>query len=242
MVQTLQTSGKENEERQVPRPMIGVYCLRRRDPDPNSTLAQELELAVDACLVNAKVCESLGQKGKQQTWELLAKAAEGQIALAFDEWSGLHGGALGPKLVAKILEYYESLGDVQMLSTIVCVLRLCSQLVESRQHRCLLPYGQDEKYDTYIWRYADLLYGWGLLTIRAELLKHLSRVMVESEVVPESNQENEPQPGIGMVFTCPRCCTESQRGINFCRSCQDFAFRCVICDNSVRGLFTCCER
>jgi hypothetical protein len=196
------------------------------------------------------VCKVFGEIEKAEVWELLAQIVDSRLTEmgdAFDGWGGRGSGALGAGLVDTFLRYYETLGDVQMLSTMVCVLRGNrdkARAIAGGSRWSILPKGHDEKYDTYIRRYADLLYGWGALTIRAELNKHLVRVLPLTEA-GQSAQGGElddgRSPGIALVFTCPRCGNEAEFGTNICRWCQDYAFRCGLCDNAVRGLFTVCE-
>lgn len=185
-----------------------------------------------------------------ETWKLVAKVIRNRIENSghgFDGWGGAGGGALGVSLVGNLLRFYESLGDVQMLSTLVCVLRIKRQerKIGKGHGWYLLPPDTDARYDLYIRRYADLLYGWGLLTIRAELNKHLVRTMspVDSGLVEVTDRidESVSSAGIALVFKCPRCAEISEFD-NRCRSCNDYAFRCAICDNAVRGLFTVCGR
>jgi hypothetical protein len=215
------------------------------------------------------VCKTLGERGKQsvspvrfsamslwltsrvdwmflmQVWDLLAKVVASRCndsGTTFEGPSAVGGGALGTKLVTSLLNYYESLCDVQMLSTIVCVLRCRHRDPLTSSQWSLLPVGQDDKFDLYIRRYADLLFAWGLLTIRAEVNKHLSSLPANSPYGIESLPQDLDRNHIAHVFTCPRCSKETMFDTNFCRSCQDYAFRCIICDNSVRGLFTACDR
>lgn len=204
----------------------------------------------DILLQNAMACGSDGQCEKRDSWLLLAKIVRDRVTQKYHEhdgWGGRSGGSLGVGLANNILRYYESVGDVQMLATIVCVLRFGQRsLVDGKkQILSLLPSEFDIKYDTYLRRYADLLYGWGLLTTRAEVIKHL--VNFEAETVypgTESGQEEdlEREPGVALSFQCSRCSSSSEFGTNFCRKCQDYAFRCSICDNAVRGLLTVCSR
>jgi len=233
---------------------MGVYTLRADDPDDNSHKRdKQLAEIEEMCLHNAKVCEHAGEAGKKQTWELVAKAVESGFSkarTACDSWGGHGGIALSVDLVSNILRYYESLGDVQMLSTMVCVLRAASQEAgTSRKPWGLLPRGQDDKFDMYIRRYADLLYGWGLLTTRAELNKHMVRVPTHREGGHQGDAPSQDNglgenrtPGIAYCFTCPICSNETVPGKNYCSTCQDYAFRCIICDTAVRGLFTACDR
>jgi hypothetical protein len=156
-------------------------------------------------------------------------------------------------MVANLLRYYEALGDAQMLSTIVCVLQSRPHISGARsrakpllsQHRGLLPSNQDDKFDTYIRRYADLLFSWGLLTTRAELNKHLASTPHGFGSNPAGDgpwfdDGRQTAATVAQAITCPRCLTETG-GSNFCLVCRDFAFRCIICENAVRGLFTSCE-
>ena len=190
------------------------------------------------CLRNAEVCKSLGENEKSRVWSLLSQLVDMRLnenRSSFDGWGGFGGAAFGMSMVKNLLRYYESLGDVQMLSTIVCVLR-DSRRQSDKPGLKLIPSGQDEKYDMYMHRYSDLLYGWGLLTIRAELLKNLVRPYLSTELtqrIPGAPEgEHFDVSGIGLLFSCPRCGGDTEPGTNCCRSCQDYAFRCALCDNA----------
>ena len=222
--------------------------------DKNASVLQSIK---EICTHNASVCKTVGNVEKEGVWNLLAQTVESQIYEG-----GEQGAALGVDLVANFLQYYERLGDAQMLATMFCVLsggyRGTSQPGSPR----LLPRGQDEKYDTYIRKYAELLYGWGLLSHRAELNKHLIRIPFrgkwdlsaeesqhlrhlpsghEGSLKLEEKSDATRSPGVAVIFHCPRCGQDADFNTNMCRSCQDFAFRCSICDNAVRGLFTVCN-
>ena len=225
---------------------LGVYALRKPRMDDNAIDIVELEEIKRICLHNASICETCGESEKEGVWNLLAQTVESQMmdeGKAFNGWGGNGGGALGVDFVSNLLKYYESLGDVQMLSTIFCVLSGGHRSTRRSGHPFLLPQGQEEKYDAYIHRYAELLYGWGLLTVRAELNKHLLRAPAEREVEVSLEEQGEPGRGAGIavVFDCPKCGRNAEFNSNVCRACQDFAFRCSICDNAVRGLFTVCD-
>lgn len=234
------------------RTQPGVYALNSETFGTGiSEDDQKLSQIKEICKHNARVCAKIGDSGKEGVWQLLAQMVDRRLNErpdAFNGWGGKGGGALGVDLVANIMRYYETLGDVQMLATVVCVLsggrRNQRQQDGSRGHLYLLPTGQDQKYDAYIRKYSDLLYGWGLLVKRAELKKHLVQHVQHSEgmfhdAAAVANKGR--SPGIAIVFSCPRCGEEAEFGTNICRSCQDFAFRCSICENGVRGLFTVCD-
>jgi Zinc-ribbon, C4HC2 type len=196
------------------------------------------------CLHNANVCERLGEHQKKETWIVVSKIVRSRIqrlGQGFDGWGGLGGGSLGVGLIDNILRYYEALGDVQMLSTLVCVLRDRS----GQRGWFILPTDQGMRYDAYIRLYAHILYGWHLLTIRAELNKHLVRSapMLEYGGLDAADVVNnkDSSPGIAFVIKCPRCSNDNEYGANYCRSCRDYSFRCALCEHAVRGLFTVCE-
>ena len=178
---------------------------------------------------NAKVCEELGEMPKMGTWRLVSKVVQNKRnrrGRGFDGW----GEALGGNLIGSLLTFYESLGDVQMLSSLVCVLRDNGQC---RRKLFILPKDHSSRYDLYIRCYSDLLYGWGLLTKRAELVKHLTQSILLDEV-----NDDEGMGGLAFDIECPQCSGNTHFG--YCRPCNDFSFRCTICDNAVRGLFTVC--
>jgi hypothetical protein len=246
---------------------IGVYALRIKvkQEEYKHELQRFLVNAKEACYHNAEVCRSLGENEKTDVWEVLADVVQSQLENTtcndYDGWSTtMRNGALGRGLVESFLKYYQSSGDVQMLATIVCILR--SHIYQNigtstngvgNKVESLLP-DDDAKYDSYIRRYSDLLYGWGLLNIRAELCKHLfqttmslpdnfwekSSCLVLDEKGDKILNNKNNTPGIAFVFRCARCDADTDIGSNYCRSCQDYAFRCSICDLSVRGLFTVC--
>lgn len=225
---------------------LGVFTLPRV-PTAN-VVSLELQQMKDICLHNAEVCMSVGETEKHEVWCLIAQLVDMRLnensPTRFDGWGRFGGMSFSVSLIENLLRYYESLGDAQMLATIVCVLR---SKRDSGLDACkLIPNSGDEKYDIYIRRYAELLYGWGLLTIRAEVLKHLSHPPIDSKRVRRLSgafdEDVTTEPLIGFVFSCPRCEGETDFGTNYCRSCRDYAFRCSICDNAVRGLFTFCKR
>ena len=217
---------------------LGVYTLNAAREDTEEL--EELESVQEICLHNASVCASFGETEKEAVWNLLAQTVERQRDTTLSGWGGCGGGALGVDLVSCLLRFYESLGDVQMLATIACVLRGCSRRLHNKGSCILLPQGNDERYDAYIRRYAELLYGWGLLSVRAELNKHLLFVprRREGDMSMEEETESGRTPGVAVAFLCPTCGRETNS--NFCPTCRTF-FRCAICDQAVRGLFTVCD-
>ena len=248
----LSTRGQRAVGQTDPSPRLylqpGVFTLQASNGESED---DELVNIERRCFHNANVCERLGEHHKKETWNVAAKIVQSRIQClgqGFDGWGGLGGGALGVGLVSNILRYYEALADVQMLSTLVCVLRdrRPENRIGGRRGWFLLPPDQDMRYDSYIRRYADILYGWGLLTKRAELNKHLIRSIPMFECGGlESTDADDEKPcssqGIGFVIKCPRCSCDSTFGTNYCRSCRDYAFRCALCDQAVRGLCTVCD-
>ena len=237
-------------------------------PEDLSFLAlEQLDRTVELCLYNAAVCSDLQQNGKADAWSLLAQVVghlSKDVRDDFDGWGGPGGGALGGDLVESILQFYELHGDVQMLATIVCVLSGGSdRRMSNRSHRMeqetnscirnLLP-DDDKRLDSYIIRYASLLYAWGKLTTRTELNKHLAHSIpggggeilipleqgVEGRLQKAFVPNDGVAPGITFAPLCPRCHKPANPETNVCTSCKQYAFKCSICMNAVRGLFTTC--
>ena len=225
---------------------LGVYTICEEKKGDDNKDVKELKNMKRICLHNSSVCEAFGETEKEGVWKLLAQTIESQMedeGKTFNGWGGNGGGALGADLVSNLLKYYEGLGDVQMLATIFCVLSGGHRTIRRKGHPYLLPLGQEERYDSYIKRYAELLYGWGLLSIRAELNKHLLRIPNEREGDVSLEEKADPgrAPGIAVVVKCSKCGRDADFNTNMCRTCQDYAFRCSICDQAVRGLFTVCD-
>jgi hypothetical protein len=108
-------------------------------------------------------------------------------------------------IISKIVEYYHSISDFQMVSLIVAIFSVRGFRADVRV-------------------YAEVLYGWGFLELRLELLKTTG---VKS-VVDVSNE------GLGVGLLCFRCGKEgSSSGV--CGDCKRFASRCSICHDKVRG-------
>ena len=217
---------------------LGVYTLNATQE--NTVEMEELASVQEICLHNASICASFGEIEKEGVWNLLAQTVERQRDTTTNGWGGCGGGALGVDLVSNLLRFYEALGEVQMLATIACVLRGVSRRL-SHSGRCiLLPRENDERYDAYIRRYAELLYGWGLLNVRAELNKHLRITPTgrEGDISMDEDTDTGHTPGVAVAFLCPTCGCENDS--NFCPTCRKF-FRCAICDQAVRGLFIVCE-
>ena len=211
------------EESLDPRSKLGVYALRK--VAPTSATNKELMEMKEICLHNSQVCSDVGEDEKCRVWQLIAQLVEtflNEKVSSFDGRGGFGGAVFGMALVENFLRYYESLGDVQMLSTIVCVLRDKRHQQPEGLSFKLVPPGQDEKYDMYIRRYSDLLYGWGQLTTRAEVLKHLVNPTPNADMTPwlpgQPEEEEGMAGGIGLLFSCPRCAGETEPGTNVCRS------------------------
>lgn len=256
---------------------LGVHMVAQVEKLSDFFLKQ-CDLTVELCVYNAAVCMDLNQKDKADTWSLLGQTVEHMakdLHNNFDGWGGPGGGALGKDIVAGILQYYELHGDVQMLATIVCVLsggvgrhEVRDKDQSSREGltnsyvRNLLP-EDDRRLDSYITRYATLLYQWGKITTRAELNKHLAQSSHESNrkqvlggevLVPigsgdegrllkhfiSSPESSHDSPGVTFAPLCPRCQKPANTETNVCEECKQYAFKCSICENSIRGLFTTC--
>lgn len=212
----------------------GAYVLRRAMPTNNHVL----EAMKTICEHNATVSEELGESEKATTWALLSQVVAGRMHISCSShWNPKASFAVGSNMVHLILKYYENMGDVQMLATIVCVLR--QEPVPTDGVSSILPKEMDVGYDGYLRRYADLLYCWGLLSLRADLNKRL-RYMYEEREVFGLMPKPQTSTGITIFSECPRC--RKPTTSNYCRACSDYAFRCTLCDMAVRGLFTVCNK
>jgi len=223
----------------------GVHTLRIQRHDRKSIFLDELEEIHQLCLHNAEISKSCNEVEKESVWRLLAETALTQMdedGKMFSGWGGKGGGALGIDMVNNFFLYYEALGDFQMLATMFCVLNGRYSKDQRPNRPSLLPKCREEVHDTYIIRYAELLYSWSLLNTRAELNKHLQRRHEQNDFQFQSIEEGKQQSfDLGVKMSCPTCENEVDSRTNFCQNCMDFAFRCSICDTAVRGLFTFCE-
>ena len=232
---------------------LGVHMVCQVETLSDFFLKQ-CELTVELCIYNAGVCVDLGQKDKADTWSLLGQTVENMgrdLHNNFDGWGGPGGGALGKEVVAGILQYYELHGDVQMLATIVCVLSggVGRHAIRDEDQRSLkdasnayvrnlLP-EDDRRLDSYITRYAAILYQWGKITTRAELNKHLAQSLHENSknqvlggevLVPigpgdegrlqkdfvAPSEASPDSPGVTFAPMCPRCQKPANPETNVC--------------------------
>eukprot|EP00984_Skeletonema_dohrnii_P027712 scaffold17342_cov112-Skeletonema_dohrnii-CCMP3373.AAC.5 len=231
---------------------LGVYMLE--NPQTPDAAADRLSITRNLCIQNAEICMDCGQQSKADTWTLLAQTIESMEifeADVFDGWGGAND-ALTTGIVEQILRYYESQADYQMLATIVCVLtfgrdrrKSSSKSFGQQDDYQLLPKFDDRRYDNYLYHYASLLYGWGILTVRSEVSKRLAYGIPGggAEIVSESQTNQEKSTSIvsntgvtGITFTpiCQKCLTPVDE-TNVCRKCKDYAFQCSICCHAVRG-------
>ena len=224
---------------------LAVHTLRIQRHNRKSIYLEELEEIHQLCLHNAEISKNCDDNEKESVWNLLADTVTTQMnadGKMFNGWGGKGGGALGIDMVNNFFLYYEALGDVQMLATMFCVLSGRYSQYQSTDRPSLLPKCREEVRDTYIIRYAELLYSWGLFNTRAELNKHLQRNHQQDDFRSQSTEEGKVEPfDVGVTLSCPKCGNEVDSRTNYCRICRDFAFRCSICDTAVRGLFTFCK-
>lgn len=208
---------------------LGVYTLTEERAPPGKK--EREERVHDLCEHNAEVCMKLGQSEKASVWKILSQMAENVLEDEHDNfngWGGAYGGSLGRDLVASFLDFYQAQGDVQMLATMVCVLS-GGRRNKIAEGKSLLPASHDDRYDTYIRRYADVLSGWRLMSLCAELNKQLVQRLPGNDTVT-----------VDLVVWCSTCHQEATGGSGICRQCRNYTFRCSICDIAVRGLFTVC--
>lgn len=207
---------------------------------PDMVEIHYLQHKIDICMHNAEVATNIDQHGKSQVWRLIADIIEGIAGNSYDDFDGWHsinGSALGRELILNILHFYETNGDVQMLATIVSVLR--SRRQDPISLYDLLFTDDSRRYDLYIHFYSQLLYSWGKLITRVELNKHLSQRSLDNDsTIIENNALSRDKE---MFSPCCQLCNRlANPETNICQHCNHYAFRCSICTNAVRGLFTVC--
>jgi len=218
------------------------YCIQKYDR--KTIYLGELEEKRQLCLHNARVSKVCGEVEKNSVWNMLAETVLSQMDEDGKMCNGLGGkggGALGVDMINNIFLYYEALQDVQMLATMFCVLSDCHHQDQMSIRPFLLPKNREKICDTYINRYGEILYSWGLLNTRAELNKHLRKYEQNALKFMPVEEGIEEGFDLGVALSCPKCHNDVDSRTNYCQSCRDFAFRCSICDLAVRGLFTYCE-
>lgn len=89
----------------------------------------------------------------------------------------------------------------------------------------LLDPKQTLQYDEFKRTYAKILYQWGLLEARSQILKYIS-------VAPEHHR------GIEFLTECQHC-RHDTRGPQ-CMQCKNYSFQCSICHVAVKGSFNFC--
>lgn len=227
----------------------GVYMINN-SPTPEAA-SQQLAISQKLCFHNARVCSDFGQKGKANTWRLLAQTIESVFTFQMVETNGWGGNdeALTTELVEQILLYYEGESDYQMLATIVCVLTL------GRDRRCLssggggeyrlLPNFDERRYDNYLLRYAALLYGWDLLIVRTEIAKRIAYSTHGAGTETLTWLETErcrptllPNSGLALGFGCEPTMADDDVSHEFGSSSPE----CAICCSPVRGACTWCPK
>ena len=219
---------------------------------PSGYIYRHYQQVQDICIHNAKVSRFLGYPEKDDIWKMLALIVDNVLNGEydnFDGWNGLGGGSIGAGLISKILKLLEIQGDVQMLATIVCVFcggRNTHEKAKTASTGILrnnLLIDEDAKFDNYISLYSSILYRWGLLGLRTELNKHIAA----RELLPcHANTDNIIQnlnsfQDMQCIPICYKCSKPADAETNICKDCKDFAFRCAVCMNPVRGLFLVCN-
>ncbi len=226
-----------NEAKNCIKEMESALTVSRRTR--NSKYVHQLHRAREICIHNGKAALTFRQHRKADVWNLLAEIIDNVasgVGDEFDGWKGFGNGSLGRNLLKEILSSFEREGDVQMLATIVSVIgsgRNRSGWGNTFQDDIDLLLPSDiKRFDIYIHLYANMLFSWGRIEISAELKKHLNSScndMVES----------------GLTFAptclvCERALSPHEIHSKTCKNCNSYAFKCSICTNSVRGLFTVC--
>ncbi len=159
-------------------------------------LADELQLeqSLSAFAGNARAYRLRRLEGKAAVWDLLQ-------ALLFPPPETSSELSIAKSIVSAILT--ENSADHQFCATVAAV----------------LPWSVEQG-----GVYADMLYRWGFLSKRAELLKLTSK--------PQTSQT------LNLATYCPQCSSECPTPV--CKTCNSNAFNCIICNLPVKSLSTYC--
>jgi len=233
------------------------------NPQSSEAASERLAITHELCGKNAQVYLDYGQKGKADTWTLLAQTIESFSTFQMDKTNGWGGDkdALTTGIVEQVLLFYERQGDFQMLASILCVLTFGQDrrtlFKQSKERYQLLPNFDERRYDNYLHRYSALLYGWGLLTVRAEITKRLAystpgaggEIVMKLERNVFGDLENDKctiipnsgvAPGITFAALCMKCMEPVDDVNNTCPKCNEYALKCSMCCMPVRGACTWC--
>lgn len=138
----------------------------------------------------------------------------------FDGWGGAND-VLTTGLVKSIFEFYESVGDYQMLATMVCVLTLGRDRRGKQNDYIdkftLIPQCSTRdriRIDNYIHRYAELAFSWGNLALRNELSKRLAHASPEAQPELERSKQHRVP-----VIECSICCNNVRGASISCPKC-----------------------
>jgi hypothetical protein len=216
---------------------------------PRGNAHRHLIKVRDICTHNSEISRLLGFSQKADIWQLLSLIVDNVLNGAYDDfdgWNGL-GGAIGNGLLLDILLFYEKLGDIQMLATIICVFcggrdrkrRTYDSMLLTSFH--LLRPNDDAKFDNYILLYGSILYRWGLLNTQTELNKHLASTTLCANLQDGVHTVVPHHGSLKFIPVCHRCLSPVDTGTDVCNKCKGFAFICSICVLPVRGAFLICQ-
>jgi len=208
-----------------------------------STSGQASSLSLQQlCERNAAAAALVDRADLVQVWSLVGLSAGGC------EEGGLPWAQhpLGRAMVEGILAHYTRLRDIQTVAVLSAVLApslpvprpgregrrgaLVARAAEEERRleadSCLLDPATAPATDQHLRLYSDLLYCWGLLTPRTELLKCLT-----------ASEEESQRADIAM--SCTHCSSPSSGPA--CTSCRRLLLQCCICRLSCRGLSMVCH-
>ncbi|GMH69461.1 hypothetical protein TrST_g11095 [Triparma strigata] len=180
---------------------------------PSLTLKPSQSTVTRICSNNARVYRSFNFEEKAAVWDLLS------ILLTPGPTSDVSDVDVYGDIVSRIMEYYKEEGDVQILSTVMCLLR--SVEMEPKEKF-------KGEHDRLLRTYAEILGSWGKVKKRTEICKRIT---------PLPNAD--AAMGLDIGFLCPRCGGVANDK-NVCATCRDFAFRCGVCNERVRGAAISC--
>ncbi|GMH60923.1 hypothetical protein TrLO_g13644 [Triparma laevis f. longispina] len=179
---------------------------------PSLIKVPEPEEVASICENNARVYRSFQAEEKAAVWDLLS------ILLTPTPSDDVDDVDVYGDIVSRIMSYYKSVGDVQILSAVLCLLRSVSKEPQEKFNG---------EHDRLLRAYAEILGSWGKIRNRTAICKRIT---------PKAQEE---PLGLDIGFLCSRCGNVANDK-NVCSSCRDFAFRCGVCNNRVKGAFISC--
>jgi hypothetical protein len=217
------------------QPLPQVHVEKRQESSAQSASA--------CCRLNAVAAAQAGVNELAKAWVLLAEICDAAVGMTVlpsrprgqGPCLAWYQRVSGRPLVGRILNHFMAIGDIQTCAVMLCVLGSESTGENLAQ---LVPI-EAEHVERCLNAYADLLYVWGADEARAAVLKHLPSALSPPAAPAKSGAQDLQGKDDDPPRYCVRCALPAEGGI--CRKCRDLAFRCSVCQLTVRGMSLFCS-